>query len=54
VLGALPFFLFLSCPLMHLFMHHGHGGHGGHSDHDPAPDIRPRAIEGGQDRRGVP
>lgn len=28
VVGALPFLLLLSCPLMHLFMHHGHGGHG--------------------------
>lgn len=27
--GVLPFLLFLACPLMHLFMHHGHGGHGG-------------------------
>ncbi|NHN76215.1 DUF2933 domain-containing protein [Azotobacter chroococcum] len=25
VLGALPYLLFLACPLMHLFMHHGHG-----------------------------
>lgn len=25
--GALPFLLLLLCPLMHLFMHHGHGGH---------------------------
>jgi len=23
--GALPFLLLLACPLMHLFMHHGHG-----------------------------
>lgn len=23
-LSALPLLLFLSCPLMHLFMHHGH------------------------------
>lgn len=31
VLSALPLLLFLSCPLMHLFMHHGHkpGRHGG-------------------------
>ena len=29
VLGALPFLLLLSCPLMHRFMHHGH-----HHDHD--------------------
>lgn len=27
-LGALPFLLLLSCPLMHLFMHHGHRGRG--------------------------
>lgn len=25
--GALPYLLLLSCPLMHLFMHHDHGGH---------------------------
>lgn len=25
-----PFLLFLACPLMHLFMHHGHG----HDHHD--------------------
>lgn len=24
-LGALPYLLLLACPLMHLFMHHGHG-----------------------------
>ncbi len=24
----LPWLLLLACPLMHLFMHHGHGGHG--------------------------
>lgn len=28
--GALPYLLLLACPLMHLFMHHGHGSHGGH------------------------
>lgn len=27
LLGALPFLLILACPLLHLFMHHGHGGH---------------------------
>ncbi len=26
--GALPWLLLLACPLMHLFMHHGHHGHG--------------------------
>jgi hypothetical protein len=30
--GILPWFLFLLCPLMHLFMHGGHGGH--NHDHD--------------------
>jgi uncharacterized membrane protein len=30
VFGMLPYLLLLACPLMHLFMHHGHGGHGGH------------------------
>ena len=30
-IGALPFLLLLACPLMHIFMHHGHGGKG--SDH---------------------
>ena len=31
VLGFLPFAFLLACPLMHLFMHHGHS-HGGHGD----------------------
>ena len=29
-LGVLPYLLLLACPLMHVFMHHGHGGHGRH------------------------
>ncbi|TCU08620.1 DUF2933 domain-containing protein [Rhizobium sullae] len=33
VLGILPWLLILACPLMHMFMHHGHGGHSGHHDH---------------------
>ncbi len=34
VLGALPYLLLLACPLMHLFMHHGHGHrHGGAPRH---------------------
>lgn len=28
----LPYLIFLMCPLMHLFMHHGHGGHNSDSD----------------------
>ena len=35
-LGALPLLLLLSCPLMHVFMHHGHGGHGGDQAHHHA------------------
>ncbi len=27
-IGALPFLLLVSCPLMHIFMHRGHDGHG--------------------------
>ena len=29
VLPYLPWLLLAACPLMHLFMHHGHGGHHG-------------------------
>ncbi len=32
LLGILPFAIFLLCPLMMLFMHHG--GHDGYSGHD--------------------
>jgi hypothetical protein len=41
VLGILPWLLILACPLMHLFMHHGHGGHAG-NDHG---DRRARTIQ---------
>jgi hypothetical protein len=34
LLGALVWLPLLACPLMHLFMHHGHGGHGGGSSRD--------------------
>ena len=27
VASILPYLLVLACPLMHLFMHHGHGAH---------------------------
>jgi hypothetical protein len=29
LLGVLVWLPLLLCPLMHLFMHHGHGGHSG-------------------------
>lgn len=35
--GALPFLLLLACPLMHVFMHHGHGAHGHHHGVDESP-----------------
>lgn len=33
VFGALPYLLLLACPLMHMFMHHGH--HGGRPHGQP-------------------
>jgi peptidoglycan/LPS O-acetylase OafA/YrhL len=44
VFGVLPWLLILACPLMHLFMHHGHGGHGGHG---PASRPGPNDKDGG-------
>lgn len=38
VVGALPFLLLLACPLMHVFMHHGHGGHSHHHTHADETD----------------
>lgn len=37
LLGILPYLLFLSCPLMHLFMHHGHGNDRGHHGKSTLP-----------------
>ena len=34
-LGVLPYLLLLACPVMHLFMHHGHGGHHGGTHNNP-------------------
>ena len=39
-LGALPFLIFLACPLMHLFMHHGHGGHGKDDGASRSAEVR--------------
>lgn len=36
-LGALPHLLLAACPLMHVFMHHGHGEH----DHPPGKSVAP-------------
>jgi hypothetical protein len=42
VMAALPYLLLLACPLMHLFMMHGHGGHA-HGDNVPSeiPKLPP-------------
>jgi len=39
VLGVLPFAFLLACPLMHVFMHHGHR-HGGHGHSEGGNDER--------------
>ncbi len=39
IVPFLPWLLLLACPLMHLFMHHGH--HGGH-DHGARSDAEDR------------
>ena len=44
--GALPWLVLLACPLMHVFMHHGHGAHG-HHDHGGGPQAGPdRSTQG--------
>jgi hypothetical protein len=42
-LGALPYLILLACPLMHLFMHHGHGHH---HDGKPLPQADHTPGEG--------
>ncbi len=37
--GALPYLLLAACPLMHIFMHHGHGHH--HGDDAARRDRHP-------------
>jgi hypothetical protein len=39
VLGFLPFAFLLACPLMHVFIHHGHH-HGGHGHSERGNDER--------------
>lgn len=51
VLGAVPFLLLLACPLMHVFMHHGHR-HGGHGHHDQDSGSREAAEKPDPARRG--
>ncbi len=42
--GALPYLLLAACPLMHIFMHHGHGHH--HGDDDGRLNDNPGASSG--------
>lgn len=42
VVGALPLLLLLACPLMHVFMHHGHGHHhGDDASQSEPPKLNP-------------
>jgi len=46
LLGFLPYVVLLACPLMHVFMHHGHG-HGSHHRHggaDASGPVPPRGT----------
>jgi len=38
--GVLPWLILLACPLMHLFMHHGHGEHGQQAKDSSAKDEK--------------
>lgn len=44
VLPWLPWLLLAACPLMHVFMHHGHGGH--HHDDKVGSDGQPSGAPG--------
>jgi hypothetical protein len=41
----LPFALLLACPLMHLFMHHGHGHNHHAQDREDVRDRLPDRVE---------
>jgi hypothetical protein len=48
VFGALPWLFLAACPLMHLFMHHGHGEHD-HGQIDGNQQNLNRSPMGGRD-----
>jgi hypothetical protein len=52
VIGALPFLLLLACPLMHIFMHHGHGEHS--HDHAAAGTAIKKEIKNARERHHEP
>ena len=43
----LPWLFLAACPLMHLFMRHGHGGHGG-SEQNSGGDAGPHRADRGE------
>lgn len=49
--GALPFLLFLACPLMHVFMHRGHGSHGHHAEAEQPRIGKDEASQSNQGER---
>jgi hypothetical protein len=51
ILGALPWLLFLACPLIHLFMHRGHG-HGGGTGADAHAEEPIQPTTGHSKHRG--
>ena len=42
LLGILPYLFLLACPLMHLFMHHGHGDDVQHSHRHDSSEGEPK------------
>ena len=48
VIQYLPWILLAACPLMHVFMHHGHGGHGKQDDSTSAAKSGERHDQSGQ------
>ena len=42
LLGILPYLILLACPLMHMFMHHGHDEGGQHDHHRDSSKGEPK------------
>ncbi|PIP89059.1 MAG: hypothetical protein COW01_15860 [Bdellovibrionales bacterium CG12_big_fil_rev_8_21_14_0_65_38_15] len=51
-MGILPYAILLLCPLMHIFMHHGHGhNHGNHEGHSGHSHEEHQNKDGGHNAR---
>jgi len=51
-MGILPYAILLLCPLMHIFMHHGHGhNHGNHEGHCGHSHEEHQNEDGGHNAR---